>query len=225
MVFIYADYRARIFDAVTKEDLSRAYSSALTYFLDSPDGKVTMSDLEKYGFRSSPHVNIRIINGKLSNLLMVSFYDAPGTQAYVTHSREGILPEGYSPIWLASIQGWTGGAGQAAGPPLVNLREGESRVNIQPVQADILQVCNQAAIEELKEAYAAAQNYFQEYPEGTLTKDLLFAYGYTPDENVNAVINSEASSEFSISSFFNIPGAAYYTADDQGRINTTVARR
>ncbi len=224
MVFIYADYRAKVFDAVTKEDLSRAYSSALTYFLDSPEGKVTLSDLEKYGFRASPSVNIRIISGQLSNLLMVAFYDAPGTQAYMTYSREVAHPGVSNHIWLASIQGWTAGAGQAAGQPFINLREFELQESIQPVQADILQVCNQAAMAELKEAYRAAQNYFQENPEGTLTKDILFAYGYTANENVNLVINGGTTSAFSLSSFFNIPGAAYYTADDQGKINKIVAR-
>ncbi len=73
-------------------------------------------------------------------------------------------------------------------------------------------------MEELQEAYGAAQSYFQENPDGRLTKDLLFAFGYSADENVSLVINGGSSSEFSITSHFDIPGAANYTADHQGRI-------
>jgi len=224
VVLNYSDYRSKSYDAVTKGDLRSAYCAALVYFLDFPAGKVTLTDLEKYGFRASPKVNIRVINGQLSNLLMVAFYDASGTQAYMTYSREATPPGTFTQIWLASIQGWGTGAEQLAGQSLTNLMGFEPQENIQAVQADLLQVCNQRAMEELQEAYGVAQNYFQKNPDGTLTKDTLLAYGYTPDENVNVTINGDTSSEFSISSSFNIPGAESYTTNDQGRTNSSVAR-
>jgi prepilin-type N-terminal cleavage/methylation domain-containing protein len=224
-VLTYAGYRGMVFDAVTKQDLRKAYASALTYFLDFPEDKVTLSGLEKYGFKASPNVNIRIINGLSSNLLMVAFYDAPGTQAYMTYVRKATQPGASKYIWLAPIQGWRSDADQLAEQPTTQLKEFEPQENIQPVQPDILQVCNQAAMAELKEAYRAAQVFFQANPDGEVTKNILFAFGYTPDENVNLVISGGNSSDFSISSFFDIPGAAYYTTDSQGNMSAHFANR
>jgi len=79
-------------------------------------------------------------------------------------------------------------------------------------------------MEELREAMGIAQDFFQENPEGTLTKEILLARGYTPDENVSLTVNGGTLSSFSLSSSFSLPGAAYYTADGQGRVSAAPGR-
>ena len=217
-IFSYSGYKARAFETVTKEDLRRAYSSAFVYFIDYPEGKVSRTDLEKYGFKASPNVNIRVINGRLSNLLLISFYSAPGVQAYMAYSP-GVIPRGvYNPIWLEPIQGWGAGANPPANPQDSSSGEGDPQKNIQPIQADLLRVCNRATLEDLQGAHRAAQEYFRVNPEGTVTKEILRFYGYIPNENVNLAIISDTVSTLSMSAFFNIPGATNYTIDSSGNI-------
>jgi hypothetical protein len=49
-------------------------------------------------------------------------------------------------------------------------------------------MANSIARDELQRVYDAALVYFADYPEGTVTIDILRKYGYTPNMNVNLVI-------------------------------------
>ena len=71
----------------------------------------------------------------------------------------------------------------------------------------------------------AAQAFFRDNPQGTLSKESLLAYGYSLDENVNLTINGGDSPDFSLASHFSIPGSDYFTADCEGRIMISTARR
>ena len=223
-IMIYGGYYGKAWDAVTKEDLRQAYSAAMAYFIDFPGSEITLSNLEAYGFRPSPNVKLRIIDGRRSNLLLVAYAGAGGTRGYMTYSPEEGSAVNQSPIWLAPVQGWrSDGAPPTGQPPPLPSSPGVGGP-IRAVQADLLQICNMKALGELEKASAVARNYFRENPDGTLTKGILLDRGYAPDENVSLTVNEGAASGFSLSSTFNIPGAASYTADGEGRIDVSIGR-
>ena len=63
-------------------DLKIAYDIAQTLFTDDPAGTVTQSGLKSYGFHSSSHVKIRILNGRRDQLKILGM-DEPGRKKYV----------------------------------------------------------------------------------------------------------------------------------------------
>jgi type IV pilus assembly protein PilA len=217
----YSGYKAKAFDTVAKGDLRQAYSSAIFYFIDYPEGEISLTSLEKYGFKASPNVSLRVINGRLSDLLLVSFYNAPGTQAFMTYSPGRIRRGIFHQFWLEPIQGWGTGANPLADPLNGGVPAVDPSNNIQPVQVDVLRVCNLATLKNLQEAYRAAQAYFRINPEGTVTKDILSSYGYLPNENVNLIICGNTPSELSMAAIFNIPEATYYMIDNSGNISSS----
>jgi prepilin-type N-terminal cleavage/methylation domain-containing protein len=219
-IFHNSGYREKALDASTKQDLRQAYSSAVLYFTDYPEGDLSMTDLEKYGFKGSPNVNIRIINGRLKNLLIISYHNAAGTQAYMASQQRMIQPETHDQTWLESIQGWGNGTNPPALPPSGNPLENYPQKNIRPVLSDLLQACNRLTISELQQAYGAAQSCFRVNPEGVLNKDLLLAHGYSPNANINLTFIGTAPSNLSISATFNIPGATNFTIDNSGNITS-----
>jgi prepilin-type N-terminal cleavage/methylation domain-containing protein len=210
-IFHNSGYLEKAYDAETKEDLRQAYSSAVLYFADYPEGNLTVTDLEKYGFKGSRNVNIRIIDGRLKNLLIISYYNAARTQAYMVSHQ----------AWLEPIQRWVTGTNPPSVPPNSTSLENEPQKNTPPVEADLLRVFNRLTILELQEAFRAAQAYFSFNSEGAVTKNILLDYGYIPNENIKlTIIGSGTSSELSMSATFNMPWATNYMINNSGNITS-----
>jgi prepilin-type N-terminal cleavage/methylation domain-containing protein len=215
----YSSSRIKACDAVAQEDLRQAYSSAMAFFIDNPDSILTESGLSQYGFRASRNVILSIIDGSPNSLLLLSRYNAAGTQAYITYSKGINSPGAPEGIWLAAVGGGQSGgnptpasAGAQPGPA------GEFGQKNNSVSADLLEKCNLLAKSALGEAFGAAQSYFQSNPEGFLTKDILVSYGYTPHESVNLTIIDGSPSKLSMSANFNLPGATSFGIDGSGSI-------
>jgi type IV pilus assembly protein PilA len=217
----YSGYKAKAFDTVAKGDLRQAYSSAIFYFMDHPGGQLSLASLEKYGFKTSPNVSLRVINGRPSDLLLISFYNAPGAQAFMTYSPGLIRPGIFDHLWLEPIQGWGSSYNPLTDPLNSGVPAGDPAKNIKPVQVDVLRVCNLETLENLQQAYRVAQAYFRANPEGVVTKDILTAHGYLPNENVNLSICGNTLSELSMAAIFNIPEATYYMIDNSGNISSS----
>ena len=208
-IFHNSGYREKAFDASTKEDLRQAYSSAALYFADYPEGSLTVTDLEKYGFKGSPNVNIRVIDGRLKTFLIISYNKTAGTQAYMVSHQARLEP----------IQRWGTGTNPPPVPPNSTSLENNPQENTPPVEADLLGVCNRLTILELQKAFWAAQAYFRFNSEGAVTKDILLDYGYIPNENINLTIMGDGtSSELSMSATFNMPWATNYRINNSGNI-------
>ena len=208
-MFSYPDYRAKAGDAVSREDLRQAYSSATLYFMDNPDGNITSSDLANYGFNPSPNVEIKIIHGRIPDLLIMASYNAPGSNIQITLPREAGAAEG--------AEGETGvvrpesrmGDGGGAGP-------GENSPS--GVRSAVLTECNLETENALKNAFAAAQSYFAQNPGGVVTKDILLALGFSANENISLTVVNGERSQLSMSAIFNFPEATNFTVDPTGKI-------
>jgi len=208
-IFHDSGYLVKAYDAGTKEDLRQAYSSAVLYFADYPEGSLTVTDLEKYGFKGSPNVNIRVIDGRLKTFLIISYNKTAGTQAYMVSHQARLEP----------IQRWGTGTNPPPVPPNSTSLENNPQENTPPVEADLLGVCNRLTILELQKAFGAAQAYFRFNSEGAVTKDILLDYGYIPNENINLTIMGDGtSSELSMSATFNMPWATNYRINNSGNI-------
>ncbi len=217
----YAGYKKKVYDTVALEDLRRAYSSAIIYFTDHPIGILTLSDLVNYGFKASPHVKVMIINGRLSNLFLISSYNQPGAQIYMAY-RRGIIQPGNSDLISEEInQAGGGGTSGSSGPQNNNPAGVDPQQRNLTVNTDVAKVCNQATLMDLTEAYNAARAYLAKNPGKAVTKDALLANGFTPNENVSLVVLNGTSSNLSISASFNFPGTINYTISPSGISSST----
>jgi prepilin-type N-terminal cleavage/methylation domain-containing protein len=219
-IFHNSGYLEKAFDVSTKEDLRQAYFSAALYFADYPEGNLTMTDLEKYGFKGSPNVNIRIIDGRLKNLLIIAYHNNTGTQAYMVSQQRMSQSEPNDQGWLEPIQGWGSGTNPNAVPLDGNPLENGPQENIRPVQSYLLQACNRLTISELQQAYGAAQDYFRQNPGGDLNTGLVLADGFSPNPNINLTFMGVTPSNLSISAIYNIPGATNFMIDNSGNITS-----
>jgi prepilin-type N-terminal cleavage/methylation domain-containing protein len=219
-VFNFSSSKMKAFEAVAQEDLRQAYSSAMAFFIDNPTSTLTQAGLIQYGFRSSPNVSLSIVDGSPSSLFLLSRYNAPGTQAYITYSKGINSPGAGDQIWLSPwIPGGPSGSNSpAASPTGTSGQGGESGQKANSVNADLMEKCNLLAKSALGEAYGAAQSYFQSNPAGMVTKDLLMAYGYNPHDSVNLTIVDGSPTKFSMSAIFNLPGATSFGIDGSGNI-------
>ena len=220
-IFNYSGYKKKASDTVAQEDLRQAYSSAVNYFTDHPSGILTLAELKNYGFSDSPNVKVMIINGRLSDLLLISSYNVPGSQIYAA-SRQGMIQPGASSQSSGEPnQGSGGGSGTSGGAQNSNPPGNTPQQQSLATNQDIVKYCNQAALMDLKEAYQTAQAYLGKNPGQAVTKDLLFDIGYIPNENVSLVILNGTSSNLSMSAIFNFPGAADYRIDPSGISSST----
>ena len=217
----YAAYRKKAYDTVAQEDLRQAYISAINYFTDHPTGILTLPELGNYGFRASPNVKVMIVNGRLSDLFLISFYNMAGAQTYAAY-RGGLVQPGNSDLISGqSSQTGVGGAGGSTGsqnnnPGGIGSQQGNLTVN-----ADVTKVCNQATLTDLTQAYNLALDYLAKNPGETVTEDTLLANGYIPNENVSLLILNGTSSNLSMSAAFNFPGTANYTIGPSGISTST----
>ena len=209
-VLNYSIYRTKACEAVSREDLRRAYSSAAVYFIDHPRGTLTLADLRKYGFIASPNVEVKIIHPRLSDLLLIASHNAPGAQVQV-----GSLPQ----VEQAGVPENSGEEIVPESRPAA-LPEPGFPQNIPSVTSALLRECDQETQTALKEAFAAARAYLQANPEGLVTKDILLDYGFSANENVSLTVVNGASSELSMSAIFNFPEATTFTIDSSGSISS-----
>jgi len=219
-VFSYSSPKMKAYEAVVKEDLRQAYTSAMAFFIDNPNSILTPTGLTQYGFRSSPNVSVSIIDGSPNSLFLLSRYNAPGAQVYVTYSKGIHSPGEPDQIWMAQ---WIPGGPSGTHPTAASTttppgQAGESGQKANSVNADLMEKCNRLTRSALGEAYSAAQSFFQNNPGGVLTKDLLLAYGYTPHDSVNLTIVDGSPVRFSLSASFNLPGATSFGIDGSGNI-------
>jgi prepilin-type N-terminal cleavage/methylation domain-containing protein len=214
--FNYSGYKKKASDTVAQEDLRQAYSSAVNYFTDNPSGILALADLKNSGFSASPNVKVMIINGRLSDLLLISSYNVSGSQIYVA-SRQGMIQPGASSQSSGEPnQGSGGGSSTSGGPQNSNPPGNTPQQQSLATNQDIVRLCNQATLMDLQEAYRAAQAYLVRNSGEAVTKDLLMAYGYIPNENINLVIINGTSSDLSMSAIFNFPGTADIMIDPSG---------
>jgi prepilin-type N-terminal cleavage/methylation domain-containing protein len=81
--FFYSGYKTKVSETVVQEDLRQAYTSAMAFFIDFPQRALTRVDLEKYGFRASPQIETRVVDGRLASLLLVSYCTLPGSKVFM----------------------------------------------------------------------------------------------------------------------------------------------
>jgi prepilin-type N-terminal cleavage/methylation domain-containing protein len=218
--FNYSSSKMKAHAAAAQEDLRQAYYSAMAFFIDNPSSTLTQTGLSQYGFRSSPNVIVSIVDGSLNSLFLLSRYNAPDSQAYITYSKGINSPGAPDQIWMAQWipEGQSGSNPPAASPPNPPAPAGESGQKANSVNADLMQKCNLLAKSVLGDAFGAAQSYFQSNPAGMVTKDLLVAYGYIPHDSVNLMIVDGSPTKFSMSAVFNLPGATTFGIDGSGNI-------
>ena len=220
-IFNYSGYKKKASDTVAQEDLRQAYSSAVNYFTDNPSGILTLAELKNFGFSASPNVKVMIINGRLSDLLLISSYNLPGSQIYVA-SRQGLSQPGASSLSSGEPnQGSGGGSSTSGGPQDSNPSGNTPQQQGLTTNQDIVKFCNQATLMDLQEAYRAAQAYLGQNPGQAVTKDILLSIGYVANENVSLVILNGTSSNLSMSAIFNFPGTADYRIDPSGISSST----
>jgi len=202
----YSGYRTKVSETVAQEDLRQAYNSAMVFFIDFPQRALTRVDLEKYGFRASPQIETRVVDGRLASLLLVSYYTVPGSKIFMIEGLRAGFTGGKEPSGPIIGPGGSGGGGSFSDPL------------IQPMNEMGWGRCNDKAKTELKEAFNAAQKYFAQDPGGSITKDILPDYGYLPSEEVNLLVINGKKPSLEISAIFSVPGASNFMIDSSGFI-------
>jgi hypothetical protein len=62
-------------DEAVQKDLQHAYAIAQSHFTDNPRDRLSLSDLQNYGFRPTEDVTIEIVNGQKSRLLITGEHE------------------------------------------------------------------------------------------------------------------------------------------------------
>lgn len=194
-------------DNVALGDLRQAYISAVAFFSDSPDSRVTLSKLQEYGFTPSQNVVIRIEKDRLQDFLMYAAYNAPATQVYFIDSK-GLLGTAnispsvlFQPSSVPSVPGpGTPGEGEVPGGEVIP----PSRVVEQTLQM----------------AYGAAMNFFGDHPTGVITLPLLEAHGFVANPSVSLAIANGSFSGFLLIAASNDGVGEAFTVDATGRISS-----
>jgi type IV pilus assembly protein PilA len=90
-------------------------------------------------------------------------------------------------------------------------------IAIPQFQAYRMRGFNASARSDIKNAYTAAMAFFTDSPTGTVTLDILTAYGYTPTVNVGVVPTGDMAT-LSMTASYNVSGSQLYTINSQGAI-------
>ncbi|NWF55532.1 MAG: prepilin-type N-terminal cleavage/methylation domain-containing protein [Syntrophaceae bacterium] len=215
---IYSEYRIKASETVAQEDLRQAYTSAVNFFNDSPRSVLTRGDLDKYGFRSSPRTEIRVVDGRLDRLLLVARSTHPGSRVFMVEGPVSVLAGGKDPLGPVDGPGGSGHSSSSPGAPEGTQDKTVAGAWIQPLNKSGRDRCNEKAKTELIEAFGAAQKFFQADPGGSITKDILINFGYRPSGEVNLWVINGAQATLELSATFNIPGASNFKIDSAGAI-------
>jgi hypothetical protein len=80
------------------------------------------------------------------------------------------------------------------------------------------------ASSDIKNAYTAAQAYFSDYPDATVSFSKLTSYGYVPSKNVRLTFVSCSSSNLKLTTF-HTQGKKIYTVDSGGNVSFKKRKR
>ncbi len=72
-------------------ELESAYSAALSYFVNHPDGAVSKSILQDYGYAPDPSVNLTIADGTLNGLMMSASSSQAGSDSFSINSMGNLF--------------------------------------------------------------------------------------------------------------------------------------
>ena len=87
--FVY--YKTEGFNTAAKEDLKGMSTAAHAFFSDSPNGTVTTTILQTYGYRPTANVTPVVTTGTVTGLAMTAVH-ASGTTTYSVDSTGNITP-------------------------------------------------------------------------------------------------------------------------------------
>ncbi|QTA93165.1 hypothetical protein [Desulfonema magnum] len=85
-------------------------------------------------------------------------------------------------------------------------------------EARDLMKADSAAYNQIKNARTASQTYFEQFPEGVVTLEVLEEYGFKPSEDVEIVVESGKKETLSICAS-HIRGSKIYRIDSEGSID------
>ena len=77
---------------------------------------------------------------------------------------------------------------------------------------------NATAKADLKNSYTASQAYFSDSPAGTVTLDILTAYGYNQSNGVNLTVTAGTVSTLAMTTVYNVTNAQTYSVTSLGAI-------
>jgi len=202
----YVSYRIRAYNAVVQDSLRQAYHTALSYFMDRPDGRVTFSILQAYGYSKPKNISFAIDGDTPRDLLMIASYKIPGSNIYVVNCA-GII--------------------SSSGSVMVQPRG--SHGDFQPPDIDTYLIetapgpeeggqYKSAVIAELQAAHRVALQYLTDNPKGAVTLAILEVYGYTRKENINLSITNGTLPGLCITASSDVYEAQIYSIDATGNI-------
>jgi len=195
------------YNTVAMADLRNAYIASKAYFSHNPNGAITPSILSAHGYRGTAKVNFTIVNNTLPGLLMIASFSAPGCQTYLVNVDGTIIPLSQAFNEFANLKGPSGS------PPAGDIQPGNNAGR--PFD---LPGANDLTKAELQKAFEASLAYLGFHPEGTVTKDILQEYGYTPDPQVNLVIVEGSLPGLAMMAAANVPGSQTYLINFKGNI-------
>jgi hypothetical protein len=203
---LYSGYKTKVSETVVQEDLRQAYTSAMAFFINFPQRALTRVDLEKYGFRASPQIETRVVDGRLVSLLLICFSSLPDSRVFMIHRLETSFTGAKDPP--GQVIGTGGSDDRRSSPGLSDgiRRDSSGGPLIQPINESGWGRCNEKAKMELKEGFDAAQKYFSREPGGSITRDILSDYGCLPNEEVNRLVINGTKPSLEISTILGIPG-------------------
>lgn len=71
----YIAYKNKAYDGAATQEIRNAYTAAQAYFVDYPDGTITIRELKQAGYSSDEGVILTIENGKMRTLKMAFAYE------------------------------------------------------------------------------------------------------------------------------------------------------
>ena len=77
---------------------------------------------------------------------------------------------------------------------------------------------NADAKSDIKNAYTASQAYFSDSPAGTVTLDILTAYGYNQSNGVNLTVAAGTVSTLAMTTVYSVANAQTYSVTSLGAI-------
>ena len=84
-----SEWRKKGHDATAQMDVRKAFTAAMTYFDNYPNGTVSLSELKSYGFIQSSDVNLSLLSGKKDDLKITALHQK-GTTIYTIDSNGNI---------------------------------------------------------------------------------------------------------------------------------------
>jgi type IV pilus assembly protein PilA len=87
----FTAYRTRGYNTSSKADVKNAYTSAQSFFSDSPGGTVTLAILTAYGFKQAASSTTAVVAGTMTTLSITAVHSGGGS-TYGVDSAGVITP-------------------------------------------------------------------------------------------------------------------------------------